>query len=58
MKKYQNFLSEYFPVLVIKLSIYLNKHVFVMSQFKAKFGKVFKYLNFQGKYGILKFQLP
>ena len=28
---YQNFLSEIFPVLVVKLSIYLNRHVFVMG---------------------------
>ena len=30
MKKYQNFLSENFPYLVVKFSIYLNRHVFVM----------------------------
>ena len=28
--KYQNFLSENFPYLVVKFSIYLNRHVFVM----------------------------
>ena len=31
MKTYQNFLSENFPFLVVKFSIYLNRHVFVMS---------------------------
>ena len=30
MKKYQNFLSENFPVLVVKFTIYLNRRVFVM----------------------------
>ena len=29
-EKYQNFLSENFPFLVVKLSIYLNRRVFVM----------------------------
>ena len=32
MKKYQNFLSESFPFLVVKSSIYLNRHVFVMGR--------------------------
>ena len=31
-KKYQNFLSESFPFLVIKFSVYLKRHVFVMRQ--------------------------
>ena len=30
MIKYQNFLSEKFPLLVVKFSIYLNRRVFVM----------------------------
>ena len=30
MEKYQNFLSENFPFLVVKFSIYLNRRVFVM----------------------------
>ena len=30
MKKYQNFLSENFPFLVVKFSIYLNRRDFVM----------------------------
>ena len=34
-EKYQNFLSEKFPFLVVKFSIYLNRHVFVMI-IKAK----------------------
>ena len=29
-EKYQNFLSENFPFLVVKFSIYLNRPVFVM----------------------------
>ena len=29
--KYQNFLSENFPFLVVKFSIYLNRRVFVMA---------------------------
>ena len=33
MKKYQNFLSENFPSLVVKFSIYLNRRVFVMFFF-------------------------
>ena len=31
MKKYQNFLSENFHFLVVKFSVYLNRHVFVMD---------------------------
>ena len=31
MKKYQNFLSENFHFLVVKFSVYLNRHVFVMG---------------------------
>ena len=30
MKKYKNFLSENFQFLVVKVSVYLNRHVFVM----------------------------
>ena len=29
-KEYQTFLSDYFHFLVIKFSVYLNRHVFVM----------------------------
>ena len=29
-EKYQNFLSENFPFLVVKFSIYLNRGVFIM----------------------------
>ena len=29
-EKYQNFLSENFPFLVVKFSMYLNRHVFIM----------------------------
>ena len=31
-EKYQNFLSENFQFLVVKLSIYLNRRVFIMSR--------------------------
>ena len=34
MKKYQNFLSENFHLLVVKFSVYLNRHVFVMFHFR------------------------
>ena len=30
-EKYQNFLSENFQFLVIKMSVYLNRHVFVIA---------------------------
>ena len=30
-EKYQNFLSENFPFLVVKFSVYLNRRVFVMN---------------------------
>ena len=30
MKKYKKILSENFHILVVKFSIYLNRHVFVM----------------------------
>ena len=40
MKKYQNFLSENFHVLVVKFSVYLNRQVFVMMLFSIhSFGK-------------------
>ena len=29
-EKYQNFSSENFHILVVKFSVYLNRHVFVM----------------------------
>ena len=32
MKKNKNFLSENFQFLVVKFSVYLNRHVFVMIQ--------------------------
>ena len=31
-EKYQIFLSENFHILVVKFSVYLNTHVFVMSR--------------------------
>ena len=34
-EKYHNFLSENFPFLVVKFSIYLNRHVFVMKSVEA-----------------------
>ena len=30
-KKYQNYLSDNFHFLVVKFSVYLNRHVFVMN---------------------------
>ena len=33
MKKYQSFLSKNFQFLEVNFSIYLNRHVFVMSVF-------------------------
>ena len=36
-EKYQNFLSENFHFLVVKFSVYLNRHVFVM--FPIRIGK-------------------
>ena len=30
MKEHKNFLSENFHMLVVKFSVYLNRHVFVM----------------------------
>ena len=35
-EKYQTFLSENFHFLVVKFSVYLNRHVFVMNQKKKK----------------------
>ena len=34
-EKYQNFLSEKFRFLVVKVSVYLNRHVFVMDTFSS-----------------------
>ena len=38
-EKYQNFLSEIFQFLVVKFSVYLNRHVFVMICNKSKLEK-------------------
>ena len=35
-EEYQNFLSENFQFLVVKFSVYLNRHVFVMSVFEQQ----------------------
>ena len=35
MKKYQIFLSENFHFLVVKVSMYLNRRVFVMDQYQS-----------------------
>ena len=49
-EKYQNFLSENFPFLVVKFSIYLNRRVFVMRPFTIKKTHLFKYIeNFTSK---------
>ena len=37
MKKYQSFLCEKFQFLEVKLSIYLNRRVFVMDFLKCDF---------------------
>ena len=42
--KYQEFLSENFHFSVIKFSVYLNRHVFIM-------GWSFSVFKFQDKYG-------
>ena len=34
-ENYQNFLSSSFHFLVVKFSVYLNRHVFVMLLFQA-----------------------
>ena len=33
-EEYQNFLSEVFRFLMVKFSVYLNRHVFIMSLVK------------------------
>ena len=43
-EKYQNFLSEDIHFLVVKFSIYLNRHVFVMN---TQFIVVHTYLSVQ-----------
>ena len=37
-EKYQNFLSANFNFLVVKYSVYLNRHVFVINTNKIYFG--------------------
>ena len=44
-EKYQIFLSENFPFLVVKFSVYSSRHVFVMKS------------SFQGKAGLPNFVL-
>ena len=41
-EKYQNFLSENFHFLVVKFSVYLNRHVFVMTPFAFWTGSMIK----------------
>ena len=52
MKKYQNFLSENFHLLVVKFSVYLNRHVFLMvyqnSQILVRVVDVFSLLKGEG----------
>ena len=48
-EKYQFFLSEKFHFLVVKFSIYLNRHVFVMTEAIAEISKLhkeFKIINY------------
>ena len=40
-EKYQNCLYEHFQFLVVKFSLYLNRHVFVMFTIKSTFFFVF-----------------
>ena len=37
MKNIRIFLSENFPILVVKFSIYLNRRAFVMAEFSDNF---------------------
>ena len=43
MKKYQNFLFESFHILVVKILIYLNRHVFVMISVETSLILLYKY---------------
>ena len=38
-EKYQNFLSENFHFLMVKFSVYLNRHVFVMRKLAIDMSK-------------------
>ena len=40
-EKYQNFSSENFHFLVVKFSVYLNRHVFVMGYFSYFYMKMY-----------------
>ena len=54
MKKNQNFVSENFPFLEVKSSIYLNRHVFVMGVFASRtilfVGFVVRWPNYKGSF--------
>ena len=39
-QEYQNFLSENFHCLVVKFSVYLNKHVFIMQRAFCGYPKI------------------
>ena len=53
-EKYQNFLSENFHFLVVKLSVNLNRHVFVMSNSDVRMRKTLKrFLVMLGFFNIL-----
>ena len=43
MKKYKDVISENFHYLVVKFSVYLNRHIFVMEGF-PKFKNLFSQL--------------
>ena len=47
-EEYQNFLSEYFHFLVVKLSVYLNRHVFVMSYPLTESMDIIEYIDSEG----------
>ena len=52
-EKYQNFLSENFPFLVVKFSIYLNRCVFVMQTRCCVQPKIFVFLISQQKRNVV-----
>ena len=53
-EKYQNFLSEKLSFLVVKCSVYLNRHVFVMLFFLKVLSTVRRKLSqLNGKFAIV-----
>ena len=67
MKKISEFLSENFPFLVVKFSIYLNRHVFVMYSLAVPSEKIlsmhktnrFRFIQFYlGLFSLLTNSIP